>query len=97
MGYFVADLAYLLALFCDLGALLLVLEWLAHVAPGGWLNPIRKGLFEASFPLLKWSDRYLSIRWDTFNSRGLLLAVLLIVISRCAVPWLVYFSYTLRG
>jgi hypothetical protein len=97
MGYYIADLAYFLVLLCDLGALLLILEWLVHVLPGGWLNPVRKVLFEVSFPLLKWSDNFLSIRWGTFNSRGLLTAVLLLVLSRCAIPWLIFFSYTLRG
>ena len=97
MGYLIADFAYLLAVLCDLGAVLLILEWLLHVLPGGTLNPIRRGLFALTFPLLKWSDRFLSFRWDTFNSRGLLTAVLLLAVSRCAVPWLVLFSYTLRG
>ena len=97
MGYFLADLAYLLTLLCDLGALLLFLEWLVHALPGGWLNSVRKGLFEASFPLLKWSDNFLSLRCGTFNSRGLVTALLLLILGRCAIPWLVFFSYTLRG
>lgn len=97
MGYCIADLAYFFALLCDLCAFLLIVEWLVHVLPGAWLNPVRRGLFEVSFPLLKWSDRFLSFRLDSFNARGLLTALLLLVISFCGVPWLVVFSYSMRG
>jgi uncharacterized protein YggT (Ycf19 family) len=97
MGYLIADLAYLLAILCDLGAVLLIVEWLVHVLPGAWLNPIRRGLFKLCFPLLKLSDQFLPFRWDSFNARGLLTAFLLLAISRCGIPWLVVFSYSLRG
>lgn len=97
MGYFISNLAYLLALLCDLGAFLLILEWLVHVLPGAWLNPARKALFEISFPLLKWSDKFLSFKMDSFNARGLLTAVLLLAISFCGLPWVVVLSYSMRG
>lgn len=97
MGYLIADLSYFLVLLCDLGAFLLVLEWSAHVLPGAWINPFRRGLFNLSFPLLKWSDRFFSFRWDSFDARGLLTAILLFVISHCGIPWLVVYSYSLRG
>lgn len=97
MAYLISNLAYVLAVICDLGALLLILEWLAHVLPWARLNPVRKRLFEFSFPLLKWSDRFLSFQMDSFNARGLLTAVLLLVISFCGLPWLVILSYSMRG
>lgn len=97
MAYLIADIAYLLSLLCDLGAFLLIVEWIVHVLPGAWLNPVRRGLFEISFPVLKWSDRFLSFQLDSFNSRGLLTALLLLIISCYGVPWLVVFSYSLRG
>lgn len=97
MAYLISNLAYLLALICDLGAFLLILDWSVHALPGAWLNPARKGLFELSFPLLKWGGRFLSFRLDSFNARGLLTAVLLLVISFCGLPWLVVLSYSLRS
>lgn len=97
MGYLISDLAYLVALFCNLGALLLVVEWLVHALPGAWLNPLRRGLFEISFPILKFSDRFLSFQMDSFNSRGLLAALLLLAIGHYGVPWLVVYGFSVRG
>lgn len=95
--YVIADISYLLALFCNLAAYLLILEWFVHVLPGAGLNFARRALFNASFPLLKLSDRFFALKWGFFNSRGLLTAVLLLLVSRYAVPWLVFFSYSIRG
>ncbi len=97
MAYLLANLAYLLSLLSDLTAFLLIMEWLVHVLPGAWLNPVRRGLFEIIFPLLKFSDRFLSFRLDSFNARGLLTAVLLLAVNWFGIPWLVVFSYSLRG
>lgn len=97
MAYLISNLAYLLTLICGLGAFLLVLEWLVHTLPGAWLNPVRKGLFEISFPLLKWSDRFFSFRLDSFNARGLLTAIFLLAVGFCGVPWLVILSYSMRS
>lgn len=97
MGYLIADISYFLSFLCDLGAFLLILDWIVHVMPGAWLNRVRRGMFEVSFPLLKWSDRFLSFQLDSFNSRGLLTAILLLVVSCCGIPWLVVLSYSLRG
>lgn len=97
MGYLMADFAYLLAILCNLGFFLLTLEWLVHLFPGVELNPIRRGLFKVSFPFLQWSDRYFSIKWGSFNSRGLLLAALFLIVSRYGVPLLVLISFSLRG
>ena len=97
MAYFISDLAYFLSFLCDLGALLLIVEWLVHALPGAWLNPVRKGFFELSFPLLQWSDRFLSFRLDSFNARGLLTALLLLAVGFCGIPWLVVLGYSLRG
>jgi hypothetical protein len=97
MAYLAADLAYLLLLLCDLGAFLLILEWLVHLLPGAGLNPMRRVLFRISFPFLRWSDRYCVMKWGSFHSRGLLLAVFLVAIGRYGIPWLVLFSFSLRG
>lgn len=97
MAYLIADLAYLLAVLCNLGTFLLVLEWLVHLIPGAGLNPIRRGLFRVSFPFLQWSDRYFAVKWGSFNSRGLILAVLFLIVGRYGVPWLVLFSFSSRG
>ena len=93
----IADLAYLVALFCNLGALFLALEWLAHALPGAWLNPLRRNLFGITFPILKFSDRFLSFRLDSFDSRGLLAALLLLAIGHYGVPWLVMYGFSVRG
>ena len=97
MAYLIADLAYLLAILCDLGAFLLVLEWLIHVLPGAGLNPIRRGLFRLSLPFLQWCDRCFIVKWGSFNSRGLILAALFLIVARYGVPWLVLLSFSLRG
>ena len=97
IAYLIADLAYLLAVLCNLDALLLALEWLVHLLPGGSLNPIRRALFRLSYPWLKWNERYLAPQWGSFNSRGLLTAFLLLVVSRYGVPLIVVYSYSLRG
>ncbi len=96
MAYLIANLAYLLSLLCDVTAFLLIMEWLVHVLPGAWLNSVRRGLFEIVFPLLKFSDQFLSFRLDSFNARGFLTAVLLLAINWLGIPWLVAFSYSLR-
>jgi hypothetical protein len=93
----IADLSYILAVALNLAALLLVLEWLVHFLPGAWLNFARKGFFNATFPLLKWNESFLSFEWGSFHSRGLLMAVLFVALSRYGVPWLVLLSYSLRG
>ena len=97
MGYLLAGTAYLLALLLNLAAFLLFAEWLVHSLPGAGMNGIRRFLFQAAFPLLKWSDDFLSVKSPLFNSRGLLTGFLLLIIDRCALPWLVILSYSLRG
>ena len=97
MTYLISNLAYGLSLLCNLGAFLLIVEWLVHTLPGAWLNPLRRGLFGICFPLLKWSDRLLSFRLDSFNVRGLLTALFLLTLSFCGIPWLVVLGYSLRG
>jgi hypothetical protein len=97
MAYFTADMAYVLEVLFNLGAFLLFLEWLVHLLPGAGLNPVRRGLFRISFPLLQWSDRYCAVKWGTLNSRGILLAALLLMVGRYGVPWLILFSFSLRG
>lgn len=97
MAGLIADFAYILTVVLNLAALLLVLEWLVHFLPGAWLNFARKGLFNAAFQMLKWNESFLSFKWGSFHSRGLLMAVLFVILSRYGVPWLVLLSYSLRG
>jgi uncharacterized protein YggT (Ycf19 family) len=97
IAYFVADIAYLGIVLCDLGALLLALEWLTHFLPGETLNPLRRVLFRITFPFLKFGDQFFPTKWGKFNSRGLIMAVFLIVISRYGMPWLVLLSFSMRG
>jgi hypothetical protein len=97
MDFLVSDFAYFLTALLDLLSLLLVLEWIFYFLPGGFLNGIRKVLFYITYPLLGWSDRFLSIRLGLFNSRGLFTALLLWEVSYLGMPWLIIFSYSLRG
>lgn len=97
MAFLVSDFAYGLSFLCNLGAFVLILEWLTHTLPGAWLNPVRKGLFELAFPFLRWSDRFFTFRMDSFNARGLLMAILFLAVSFCGIPWLVVLSYSVRG
>ena len=93
----IAGLAYLGIMVCDIMAFLLVLEWLAHLMPGAGLNPIRRSLFLMLYPLLKLSDRFLSFKWPGGGTRGLFAALLLALISHYGLPWIVLFSFSLRG
>lgn len=97
MPTLVAITAYFLLGLCYFGALLLVLEWLVHSLPGAWLNFARRALFKISFPFLSWSDRYMAFETRTFRARGLLTAMLLIVIGKYGVPWLILVSFSLRS
>ncbi|HXL73101.1 MAG TPA: hypothetical protein VN963_05685 [bacterium] len=97
MASFLSDFAYLLMVLLDLMALFLILEWFFYFMPGAPLNGIRKVFFYLTYPLLGWSDRFFSIRLGLFNSRGLLTALLLLVIGYLGMPWLILFSYSLRG
>jgi hypothetical protein len=96
MGILVAYLAYLLAVVCYVGAFLLFAEWLVHLWPGPAMNYARRILFQLSFPLLKFSDLFFSLKGKYFNSRGLLTALALIAFCRFGVPWLVILSYSLK-
>ena len=97
MASLLSDFGYLLIVLLDMAALLLILEWLFYFLPGASLNGIRKVFFYITYPLLEWSDRFFSIRLGFFNSRGLFTAFLLWGISYLGVPWLILFSYSLRG
>lgn len=97
MGYWLADSAYLTAFLLNLAAFVLAVEWLLHALPGPGLNGFRRLFFMASYPLLKWTDGFLSFRWGSFNSRGLLTAILFLAVSRYGIPWLVLMAYSLRG
>ena len=97
MAFFLADAAYLLSVLLLLAVFILSAEWLVHALPGSALNPLRRLLFRACFPLLKWSESFLLVKWGNFHFRGLLLAVLLLMLERYGVPWLVLLSYSWRG
>jgi hypothetical protein len=95
--YLIADGANLLAILLDVAGVLLIAEWVLHWAPSAMLNSLRRAFFRVCFPLLNFSERFFSFRLGRFQTRGLLTAILFFIISHFGVPWLVYFSYTLRG
>ncbi|SRR5260221_11406658 len=97
MAYLIADMGYLLVVLCDFGALLLILEYLVHLLPGAGLNSARRTLFHLSSHLLKWNEHLLGSKWGSFNSRGLLTAFFLLIISRYVASLIVLYSYSLRG
>jgi hypothetical protein len=97
MASLLSYFTYFLMVLLDGAVLLLVLEWFFYFLPSASLNWIRKVLFYTTYPLLKWSDRFFSIHSGFFNSRGLFTAILLWGVSYLAVPWLILFSYSLRG
>jgi hypothetical protein len=96
-SYLIADSACLLAFLLNVVGILLIVEWVFHWTPGAALNPLRRVFFRVCFPLLNFSDRYFSFQLGKFRTRGLLTAILFFMISHFGVPWLVYFSYALRG
>jgi hypothetical protein len=97
MAILLSDFFYFLTFLLDLTALVLILEWVLHFVPGAPLNGVRKLVFNLTFQLLFWSERFFSIRLGSFNSRGLLTAGLLLAVSCLGIPWLIIFSYSLRG
>jgi hypothetical protein len=96
LSHWIADGSYLLAFLLDVAGILLIAEWMLHGTPGVALNPLRRAFFQICFPLLNFSERYFSFQLGRFQTRGLLTALLFFIISHFGVPWLVYFSYTLR-
>lgn len=96
MGQVLALLADFLLVLLDLSALLLVLEWFVHFLPGTALHPVRRILFNTTFPILKLNQYFLSLKWGRFDTRGLLLALFFWFLGRFGVPWLVLLSYSLR-
>lgn len=97
MGTALSLLAYLLTVFLDLAAFLLVLEWLVHLLPWAALNFLRRGLFQVTYPFLRFAETSFSVRWGAFHSRGFFVAVLFLLLSRYGIPWLVLLSYSLRS
>jgi hypothetical protein len=88
---------YLLTALIDLVAFVLVLECLAFNLSGSQWNGVRKVLFNLTYPLLLWSENFLSLRLGRFNTRGLVTALLLLVVSYLGLPWLAFLGYSLRG
>ena len=97
MAIFLSSLGYVLLIVLNLMAFILILEWLFYSLPGSAFNGIRKILFRVSYPFLSWGERFFTIRWASFNSRGLLTALLLWTMSYLGVPWLILYGYFLRG
>jgi hypothetical protein len=97
MAILLSNFIYFFYVFLNLAAFVLVLEWFFYFMPGQQLNGIRKTLFNLSFPLLSCSERFFSIRWGRFHSRGLLMAFLFWMLGYLGLPWLILYSYSLRG
>ncbi len=90
-------LALLLTLFCNVYALVLMMDWLFHSLPGSFLNPVRKLFFYLTLPLLKPCRSWFSFQWNGFDSRGLGLAFILWMLGRFGIPWLCLWGFALRG
>lgn len=90
-------IAFFLVFLCYGYALALMLEWLFHALPGNFLNLLRRFFFYLGFPLLKIGRDLFSFQWHGFDSRGLGLAFALWMVGRFGVPWLVLWSFTLKG
>jgi hypothetical protein len=97
MGMIISNTVCVLTALLDLTALVLVLECLSFNLSGSQWNGIRRGFFTLTYPLLSWSEKGFSIRLGNFNSRGLLMALLIFMVGYLGLPWLVILSYSLRG
>ena|SRR5579859_3956429 len=96
-AYLITDMAYLLMALFYLLAFVLLVEWFFHLLPGWWLNPVRRFLFRLSFPLLKWGEACFPLRIGSVDFTPLLMALTLLMISRYGIPWLILWSFSLRG
>lgn len=91
------NIVYVLTALLDLTAFVLALECLSFNLSGSQWNGLRKALFNLTYPLLLWSENFFSLRLGRFNTRGLLTALMLLLVSYLGLPWLVILSYSLRG
>jgi uncharacterized protein YggT (Ycf19 family) len=96
MGICLAYFTYALTLVIHVIALALMLEWIFRWLPGVVFNPVRRILFQVSFPFLKVGEIF-GLRWGKFDAGPLLMVVLLLLLSRLWLPWLVLLSYSLRA
>jgi hypothetical protein len=97
MGTVMTNIVYVLTALLDLTAFVLALECLSFNLSGSQWNGLRKALFNLTYPLLLWSENFFSLRLGRFNTRGLLTALMLLLVSYLGLPWLVILSYSLRG
>jgi len=97
MASIFSNLIYVFSALLRFTVLVLVLEWIFFFLPAVKFNGIRRVLFKISSFLLSWTSDFFSIQYGAFRFRGLLFAFLLWMASFYGVPWLVLFSYSLRG
>ncbi len=96
MGILLSDLVYLLTFLLHLTVLLIALEWVGRRIPGAGLNPLRRFLFNAVFPFLKWGS-LLGLRRERFDLTPAVMMVLILFISRLGLPWIAYFGFSIRS
>ena len=96
-GILIRSFGYFLTLGCYAVIFLLVLEWLVHNLPGAGLNPLRRALFHAAFPVLRSGDRYFPLALGNWSARGLLAAVVLWIVAKGLIPWVVWAGFALKG
>ncbi|HVZ81893.1 MAG TPA: hypothetical protein VHE12_13985 [bacterium] len=97
LGALIRSVAYALELGLYGLIVLLVLEWLVHHLPGPGLNPVRRALFKASYPLLWLGDHYVPLSLGTLDLRGLLVALGLWAVAKGFLPWLIWAGFVWNG
>jgi len=97
MGTVITNMVYVLTALIDLTAFVLVLECLSFNLSGPQWNGVRKALFNLTYPLLLWSENFFSLRLGRFNTRGLLTALMLLLVSYLGLPWVAILGYSLHG
>jgi len=96
VGLFLSALAYGLTFLLHLAALLIALEWALRALPAAGLNPLRRFLFKALFPLLKLGQA-LGMNREGFDLTPGFLMVTILLFSRWILPWMALAGYHLRG
>ena len=96
-GVLLRSFGYVLSLGTYAFVFLLALEWLVHSLPGTGLNPLRKMLFQVAYPILWTSDRYFPLSLGNWNTRGLLVALVLWVLARGFFSWVIWLGFTMKG
>lgn len=97
MGSLGLIVGYFIVISSDLLALALFLDFIFHLLPNSKLNYLRRIIFLSIRPLLSAGFDILQIKWKSFDSRGLILLILLLFMAHLGFSWILLICYTLRG